>query len=72
MLDKLIDIFPEQGKRRIRDHDVRLFQDVDALLTPKVTVAFKVRDTYVLGIRDVIAFPETVVFQFDRPFGVVC
>lgn len=71
VLNELRDVFPKQGERRISDNYVRLLQDVDALLTPKVSVAFQFRHAYVFDIRNAVAITEPVILKHDRSFIIM-
>src|SRR5690606_9532900 len=41
ILDKLCDVLPEKRERRIRDHDVCLFQEFDGLCAAEISVALQ-------------------------------
>jgi hypothetical protein len=68
-LSRFLDLshkFSEQRERRIGDHDVRLFQQVDALCAAEVAIAFQRFHAYFFRIGYVVAVLVALVFQIDR------
>jgi hypothetical protein len=63
--------FSEQRERRIGDHDVRLFQQVDALLAAEVAIALQWFHTDFLRIGYAVAVLVALVFQIDSLLAVV-
>ena len=70
-LHQLRDILPEQGERRIRHNDVRLFQQFDAFRRSEVSVALELVDADFLRIGNSVAIAVAEILQPDGLFAIV-
>lgn len=71
ILDELADIFTKEAERWVRDDNVCLLEQFNALGAAEVAVAFEFVDSDLLGTRHTVAVPITEIFKPDRGLAVV-
>ena len=64
-------ILPEKGEWGIGNHNIRLFQQFDAFLGAKISVAFQIIDSYLLRIRHSIAVVVASIFEPDGTLRII-
>ena len=67
----MCDIFTKEAERWVRDDNVSLFEQLDALRTAEVTVSFKFVDSDLLRAWHTVTVPVAEIFKPDRGLAVV-